>query len=157
MRGNGLELEQTLRTAAVYTFERMVFLLPDIPPDELQLRQPVQAVATIAFSGPAHGMLQVHAGEGLLPRLTANMLGTETAQESLQFDALGEIANIICGQVLPALHPVNAFEYLPPQVTAGVWRDGDASVPAARVQLGLESSRAELLLFLYETSAPSTS
>ncbi|MGH7444484.1 MAG: chemotaxis protein CheX [Longimicrobiales bacterium] len=151
-------LEQTLCTAAVYTFERMVFLLPDIPPDEIQLRQPVQAVATIVFSGPARGMLQVHAGEGLLPRLTANMLGTETASETLQLDALGEIANIICGQVLPALHPVNAFEYQPPEVVAGaVCATDSTAAPSARVALGLESSRAELLLFLYETSARGTS
>jgi len=141
-------LEQTLCSAAIYTFERMVFLLPDIPPDEMQRRQNVQAVATIAFSGPARGRLQVHAGEGLLPRLTANMMGMDVAPEALQLDALGEIANVICGQVLPALHPVSAFEYMPPQVVSGSCDTDQGSTPSARIELGLESSRAELLLFL---------
>ena len=143
-------LEQTLFTAAVHTFERMVFLLPDVPPDEIQRQQPVEAVATIAFSGPARGMLQVHAGVGLLPRLTANMLGTDEADERLQLDALGELANVICGQVLPALHPVNAFEYQPPDVVAGAASAVMAAAgPSARLELGLETSRAELLLYLF--------
>jgi len=141
-------LEQTLCSAAIYTFERMVFLLPDIPPDEIQRRENVQAVATIAFSGPARGRLQVHAGEGLLPRLTANMMGMDVAPEALQLDALGEIANVICGQVLPALHPVSAFEYMPPQVVSGACDTDQDATPCARIELGLESSRAELLLFL---------
>jgi len=141
-------LEQTLCSAAIYTFERMVFLLPDIPPDEIQRRQNVQAVATIAFSGPARGRLQVYAGEGLLPRLTANMMGMDIAPEALQLDALGEIANVICGQVLPALHPVSAFEYMPPQVVTGVCDANPDATPSARIELGLETSRAELLLFL---------
>src|SRR5690606_30529699 len=91
-------LEQTLCSAAIYTFERMVFLLPDIPPDEMQRRQNVQAVATIAFSGPARGRLQVHAGEGLLPRLTANMMGMDVAPVAMKLEAIGVIANDICGQ-----------------------------------------------------------
>jgi CheY-specific phosphatase CheX len=147
-------LVESLYLAAVYTFEQLTFLLPDIPPDELQRRRTVSAVASVAFSGPSRGVLQVHAGEGLLPRLTANMMGTETASELLQLDALGEIANIICGQVLPTLHPVGAFEQQPPEVVACA---GDGApplaAPCARVQLGLETSRMDLLLFLHPDSS----
>lgn len=146
-------LEQTLYSAAVNTFEQMVYLLPDIPPDETQLQLPVKAVASVAFSGPAHGMLQIHAGEGLLPRLTANMLGADAPNEALQLDALGEIANIICGQVLPALDPVSAFKQQPPEVITG---EGTAVAPAAvlsaRAEVGLESSRADLMLFIFPES-----
>lgn len=145
-----MTLEQTLSSAAIYTFERMVFLLPDIPPDEIQRRQPVEAVASIEFTGPARGLLRIHAGEGLLPRLTANMMGTDIASESLQLDAFGEIANVICGQVLPALDPSSAFEHGPPVVVTGAGSAlASSDEPSARVELGIESSRAELLLFLY--------
>src|SRR5262245_5744881 len=112
-------LEKTLYSAAVHTFEQVVYVLPDIPPDDVQRRLPVKAVASVEFSGPTRGFLQIHAGEGLLPRLTANMMGMDGASEVLQLDALGEIANIICGQVLPALHPVSAFQQRPPEVVAG--------------------------------------
>src|SRR5690606_23852538 len=98
-----------------------------------------------------------HAGEGLLPRLTANMMGMDVAPEALQLDALGEIANVICGQVLPALHPVSAVEYLPPRVVTGAVNGDDEGPPSARIELGLETSRAELLLFLENEPAGASS
>lgn len=147
-------LAESLYLAAVYTFEQLTFLLPDIPPDERQRRRTVSAVASVAFSGPSRGVLQVHAGEGLLPRLTATMMGTDTASETLQLDALGEIANIICGQVLPTLHPVGAFQQQPPDVVAcATGAAAAAGMPCAHVQLGLDSSRMDLLLFLYPDSS----
>lgn len=143
-------LVDTLRHAAVNTFEQVVFLLPDVPPDESQRARKVRAIASVAFSGPAHGVLQVRACEGLLPRLTGNMLGAHGANESLQLDALGEIANIICGQIFPTLAAVNAFEQTPPEVVLcnGGTRE-PATAPSARVELGLEGSRADVLLYLF--------
>jgi CheY-specific phosphatase CheX len=145
-------LDNSLRDAAMTTFEQVVFLLADSPPDEAQRAKRVLAVATVAFSGPATGVLQVRACEGLLPRLTANMLGVAGASEGLQLDALGEIANIICGQLFPRLAPDCVFAQLPPQVAVGADAGDSANQPAAAcVELGLESSRADILLFLYGT------
>lgn len=150
-------LDTTLRDAAVATFEQVVFLLPDTPPDAVQQSRTVQAVATIEFSGPADGLLQVHACEGLLPRLTANMMGQDTAPESLQLDALGEIANIICGQIFPHLEPLSGFQQTPPEVAVCSARSHDAPasvpLPVASVQLGLERSRADVMLFLFDDAA----
>ena len=147
-------LSNSLRQAAVSTFEQVVFLLPDTPPDAQQRAREVRAVATIAFSGPAHGVLQVRACEGLLPRLTANMLGQEIESEIVQLDALGEIANIICGQIFPHLDPISAFEQKPPEVAAceGV---SESSLPAAvaQIELGLDTSRADVLLYLFVNAA----
>jgi hypothetical protein len=150
-------LDTTLRDAAMATFEQVVFLLPETPPDAMQRSRTVQAVATIEFSGPAAGLLQVHACEGLLPRLTANMMGQDTAPESLQLDALGEIANIICGQIFPHLEPLAGFRQQPPRVNAGA-AGGDGTKqptnsPAASVQLGVESSRADVVLYLFDDAA----
>jgi hypothetical protein len=147
-------LDSSLRDAAVATFEQVVFLFPETPPDEQQRTRQVRAVASIAFTGPTAGMLQVHACEGLLPRLTANMMGDNVVPESLQLDALGEIANIICGQIFPHLEPPSGFRQTPPRVE--VCRDGrtsGATVPTASVQLGLETSRADILLFLFDDAA----
>ena len=150
-------LDTTLKDAAVATFEQMVFLLPDTPPDAVQRSRMVQAVATIEFSGPAAGLLQVHACEGLLPRLTANMMGQDTAPESLQLDALGEIANIICGQIFPHLEPLAGFRQQPPRVdTVATGRGGahgGQDRPAASVQLGVEGSRADVVLYLFAAAA----
>jgi len=143
-------LQKSLYSAAVYTFERLVFLAPDIPPDTAQRQLPVHAVASITFSGPARGTLQLHAGDGLLPLITANMIGMDNPDEALQLDALGELANIICGQFLPALDSVSAFEHKPPEVFTGeAFPVEPAAVLSARAEIGLESTRADVLLFLY--------
>jgi hypothetical protein len=143
-------LTDSLRVAAVNTFEQMAFLLPDTSPDEKQLSCKVMAVASIIFTGPASGILQVRACEGLLQRLATNMLGAEPANQKLQLDALGEIANMICGQIFSSIDPVQAFEQLPPQIRlfADVC-DSSVAHPAAGVQLGLENSRADVLLYLF--------
>lgn len=148
-------LDTTLRQAAVNTFEQVVFLLPDTPPDEQQRGQPVRAVATIAFSGPAAGVLEVRACEGLLPRLLENMLGHQMTSEEMQLDALGEIANIICGQIFPHIDPVSAFSQEPPQVvvcsTEGCAQH--SALPTAQVEIGLDASRADVLLYLSGSAA----
>jgi hypothetical protein len=144
-----IALRSSLEDAAVSTFEQVVFLLPDTPPDETQRAVGVRAVATISFSGPADGVLQVHACEGLLPRLTANMLGDEVVNEPLQLDALGEIANIICGQLFPHLAVDRAFIQTPPEVVVCCGpAPAPGGAPAAAVELGLESSRADIVLYL---------
>jgi hypothetical protein len=143
-------LTDSLRAAAVNTFEQMVFLLPDSPPDEQQRSRKVTAVASIIFTGPASGILQVRACEGLLPRLAENMLGTDSANQALQLDALGEIANMICGQIFPSIDPIEAFEQLPPQVRLFTEiGDNSRASPAAAVQLGVEGTRADVLLYLF--------
>jgi hypothetical protein len=145
-------LNDTLRIAAVNTFEQLVFLLPDTPPDEEQCSRKVAAIASIIFTGPASGILQVRACEGLLPRLTSNMLGDDAADSALQLDALGEIANVICGQIFPSIDPVAAFEQLPPTVRLlPDALDKSQAAPAAAVQIGLESSRADVLLYLFSS------
>ena len=146
-------LDNSLMEAAVATFEQVVFLLPDTPPDERQRARPVHAVARICFSGPAAGELHVHAGEGLLAQLVENMMGQDVDSEALQLDALGEIANIICGQVFPHLDPFSAFVQQPPQVV--VHTDGAAAIegePVAHIELGLEGSRADVLLYLHHAA-----
>jgi hypothetical protein len=143
-------LRTSLQDAAVLTFEQLVFLLPDSPPDELQRACAVSAVATVCFTGPAAGMLQVRACEGLLPQLTANMLGCDVVDEPLQLDALGEIANIICGQLFPRLGD-SAFLQHPPEVeAAGESELTPAFAASAEIELGLDASRADVLLYLFD-------
>lgn len=145
-------LTETLRDAAVNTFEQVVFVMPDTHPDDEQRSRKVAAIASIIFTGPASGILQVRACEGLLSRLTSSMVGIDSANPNLQLDALGEIANIICGQIFPSIDPMAAFEQLPP--TVRLLPDAvekSQAAPAAAVQLGVDSSRADVLLYLFSS------
>lgn len=147
-------LDSRLQQAAVTTFEQVVFLVPDTPPDDAQRACPVSVVASVAFGGPTAGLLELRACEGLLPDLGSRMLGQELDSEALQLDALGEIANIICGQMLPHLDPWRAFEQRPPVVASCTDADSPAGgKPAARVELGLQSSRVDVLLWLFAEAA----
>jgi hypothetical protein len=145
-------LNESLRDAAVNTFERVVFVLPDTQPDEAQRSRKVAAIASIIFTGPASGILQVRACEGLLAHLTASMIGVDSENPNHQLDALGEIANIICGQIFPSIDPMAAFEQLPP--TVRLLPDAvekSQAAPAAAVQLGVDNSRADILLYLFSS------
>jgi hypothetical protein len=82
---------------------------------------------------------------GLLPIITSNMLGEEdVSSKNLQYDALGEIANVICGNMLPGIAGSDkVFHVRAPQVA-----EIPDLPPVAEVQVGLGEGRADLLLFI---------
>jgi CheY-specific phosphatase CheX len=103
--------------------------------------------ATVAFSGSHHGAFSIAFPESLLPVLALNVLGEEEAPDSAtQRDALGELANIICGNILPALNPDGKYSLGPPAVggaPAVITRDavrvasGDMQIDGAKVETAL--------------------
>lgn len=144
-------LTDSLRLAATSTFEQVAFLLAETPPREAQLAEPVRAVASVSFAGAVDGVLEVWVCGRVLPVLAAQMLGAgETPAEPVQRDALGEVANIICGLMLPEIAPGTEFRQGAPTVDAGSdYSLKYAPVPSARVQLGLDAGHADVLLYLF--------
>jgi len=97
------ELERALYRAAVLTFEELAFALPMPEPAGRPLEGPTVR-ARVAFRGPFAGQVVVAVADGMLPVLAANMLGEEAPPpRPEQEDALGELANVVCGNVLPAV------------------------------------------------------
>ncbi len=146
----GKKLETELYRAATMTFEELSFLLPTPEIDEEQLNAPVEAAVSVDFEGPFSGRLLVKVCGGLLPVITANMLGEEEApSRSQQYDALGEIANVICGHMLPGIAgSKDIFHVSPPKMV-----ESTDSPPMAEVQVGLGAGRADLLLFVSQYPA----
>ena len=92
----------------------------------------------------------------VLPLIAANMLGVdETPSESQQDDALGEIINVICGNMLPNISsPEAVFDVGIPQfleVTDSPSQKSDLFVTA---ELGIDRGRAGLFLFLERNTLP---
>jgi chemotaxis protein CheY-P-specific phosphatase CheC len=139
------KLETELYKAAVLTFEELSFLLPTPEIDEQQLNAPVEAAVSVDFEGPFSGKLLVKVYGGLLPIIAANMLGEEEVpSRSQQYDALGEIANVICGHMLPGIAgSKDIFHVSSPRITESM-----DLPPMAEVQVGLGAGRADLLLFV---------
>ena len=144
-------MDRLLRQTTASTFEHLAFLVPDDECSETQAAAPLDATVLIEFHGPARGRLVLRVTSALLPLVAANMLGVEDAgHAALQRDALGEVANVLCGNLLPALAGRQAVFHL----AAPAWpavsvpaRDGDH--PVARVRLGLEHGCAEVALFVF--------
>ena len=144
------KLETELYKAATLTFEELGFLLPTPEIDEQQLNAQVEAAVSVDFEGPFSGKLLVRICGGLLPMITANMLGEDDApSKTLQYDALGEIANVICGNMLPCIAGSKDVFH----VSAPIMAESIDSPPVAEVQVGLGLGRADLLLFVSRYSA----
>ena len=146
-----------LLQATVLTFEALCFIWPDeeLSPSQHQGLTP-DATVSVEFRGVFHGRLQLSLYGDLLPLLAANMLGQDEAPpQPLQVEALGEVANVICGNLLPQLAgPFEVFQVETPQLRVGAETTIDASMAhMAAVQLGLEQGRAELDLYLESASS----
>ena len=143
-------LEAELYKAAVLTFEELSFMLPLCGPDQAQSAGQAAAVATVRFSGPLSGRLVLGASDELLPAMTANILGDDNiADARLQCDALGEVANVICGNLLPAIGNVHeVYRIEAPQLQGKTPHVADEGAPSAEVCLVLEEGWARVGLYL---------
>lgn len=142
-----------LLEAAASTFEQLGFLFADFELDPVQQEAQVSVVARVNFVGPFEGALELHLAGDLLRGLAANMLGEEgLTTERIMYDALGEVANVVCGNVLPTLAgPQAVFDLAAPVVAASRAGWPAAGVPAAQGSLGLEEGRVDLILYASES------
>ena len=136
------KLQQPLERATTSTFEELTLLWAEenaASPDGA-----FDHAMRVRFHGGAEGFLEVRASRGLMITAAANMLGDDNlVSHEMGVDALGEVANVICGNVLPQIAG-----------TEGVFRldapaacDARASVRAdARCALSLDGGRVEVLL-----------
>jgi hypothetical protein len=147
-----------LLQAAVLTFEELCFLFPEAEVGAEQLQTSLEASVRVRFHGPVAGGLVLRLYGNLLASLASNMLGEEgPLPVAKQYDALGEIANVICGNLLPKImDPQDIFQLGVPEIlapAASAAQDGEILVASG--QLGLEDGRVELQLFTdaaYEVS-----
>lgn len=96
--------QATLFRVAASTFEKLAFLFTDSELTELQRSAVFEAGASVRFRGPISGRLVVEVYGDSLAALAANMLGQlDLPEPRVQWDALKEVANVICGNLLPEL------------------------------------------------------
>lgn len=147
-----------LSQATIATFEELALLFPETELTPEQEAEPYTASVSVSFRGPFAGRLVVRASASVLPAITANMLGADQSEyQPLQRDALGEMANVICGHVLPAIGGSEVvFNLAAPLVHIGAdipRREGDE--PSAQVVVGVEGGRAEVSLYVFSADGSS--
>ncbi len=151
------KLAAALYQAASSSFEELAFFSTTADGKVLENSDDTanaRTCAIISFSGSGTGTLVLIATDKMLPELAANMLGEAETLLSVdeQKDALGELANIICGNVLPDVGGERAvFDLAPPSVTnyAGVLESAAMGLrPVATACLVFALGHAEAHLFL---------
>ena len=147
----------TLQSATISTFEELALLMAEgADGAECPADAPLAGGVRVRFTGPLRGAVTVHVTACVLDAVAANMLGRRLpAGDPLCRDALGELANVLCGTLLPSLAGRRAeFRLSSPE-----WLDaGAAALPADGALAGslvvpLETGRAEVRLHLAEGSA----
>jgi len=147
---------QSLSRATTATFEDLALLFPETELSAEQAAAPLDVSVSVEFRGPLTGRLVVRVSQTLMPAIAANMLGAEESKQlPLQRDALGEIGNVICGNVLPLIAGADKIFNLaaPVVVEGGVPPHREEDAPAASVQVGVEEGRVEAILYLFEADA----
>ena len=98
------QVKQKIYRAAALTFEELGLLLPMQEDEESAADRRSDVAVCVDFTGPFSGSMVMKATADLLAALAANMLGVrETPSPDEQRDALGEAANVVCGNLLPAI------------------------------------------------------
>jgi CheY-specific phosphatase CheX len=141
--------EKILYRKAALIFEELGFLMPqsDIC-DNFQTDSPG---AGVAFHGPFAGCLLISLTGKILSTLSSNMLGQEDrASKQMEEDALRELANVICGNALPAIFGLKEVFHLDApsfyQNMESVPKISEYS-PVAKVAIPFENGQANIFLY----------
>lgn len=149
-------MERSLSQALTATFEELALICPDTKLSDAQSEALVDVAVSVSFNGPLSGRLVLRATSEILPGIAENMLGADGAYPlSVQRDALGELANVICGNLLPMIGGGEAvFVLSAPHeyVTGG---EPQRCTPVARASIGIEEGRAVAQLLLSDESMQS--
>jgi len=138
------------------TLERLAFLFA-FPDDSRSYDNPEPAVTgSVEFSGFFSGRMVVRISSSIIPELASNMLGMADDDEistEAQQDAFKELANVICGNVLPAIagdqveFSIGAPQLLSAQDAHELLGRDD---PAGQVRLMVEGGYCDVYLFTRE-------
>jgi chemotaxis protein CheX len=150
-------LEAVLVGATQSALEKTAFLFaePGAPVAVDDGTVPPAVFATVAFSGSHYGAFSIAFPANLLPVLAVNVLGDEEAPDAAtQRDALGELANIICGNVLPALNPDGKYSLSPPAVGVEPATIAGDAVRVASGDMQIDGEKVETALWLCTPGTP---
>jgi CheY-specific phosphatase CheX len=143
-------VEMALYSTAARTFEDLAFMFPE-PGTDSTGDGPIGAGVCVAFRGPVCGRLELRVSEALLPAIASSMLGEDDdLPRSQQIDALGEIANVVCGNVLPVITDATKVFHLdgPRVLRDEELPNVEQGSAAAFVHMHLDQGSADLHLYL---------
>ena len=146
-------MEQYLSQTLAATFEDLALICPDLTLSDKQREAPVDVAMSVVFSGPLNGRLVLKASSGILPAIAENMLGSDNVDgHAVERDALGELANVMCGNLMPLIGGAQSVFVLSAPVEYSAATDSQRFSPSARASVGIENGRAVAQLLLSDDS-----
>lgn len=147
------ELKETLYSVTEDVLEKLAFVF-SFPEDEREPTDYGSAMsARVSFAGPFTGTLVMAVAREALPELTGNMLGLDDGEETTreqQQDALKELINVVCGNLLPSISgKESVFNVNPPEIMDPedpiIPEDAE---PTAIAKMDLDEGECDILLFV---------
>ncbi|MFP4355083.1 MAG: chemotaxis protein CheX [Phycisphaerae bacterium] len=150
------KLDETLAGVAEDTIMSLAFLFLMSEDEAGGIEADASVTASVEFSGPFAGALFLSAPQPMLDELAANMLGFEQGEAGLpsddvKNDALKELLNVICGNLLPeiagneAVFKVHAPQIQPESAIPETYRDQHQ---AGAAKFYVEEGALELVVFV---------
>jgi CheY-specific phosphatase CheX len=145
----------SLIRAATSTFESLALLFPEEETTIGAEFLPLGAATAVRYHGPVTGRVVIGVTGSLMPVLAENMLGADGAPDpAVQRDALGEVANVVAGNLLPLLAGGAAVFTLdaPAHLGEDPWtpQDGETRLALARLKM----DEGESVIGLFVDAAP---
>ena len=150
------QIENVLKESTIKTFEDICFIyqVPELKDDQKNMA--LEAVAEVNFRGNFTGKLVIETRGGLFSAIAANMLSNDVPEDRQKKDALGEVANIICGNVVPSLgrsEPEYKIEGPRCLNKDDLLKEEKQEKPLAEITLNFNQGRVDIKLFVNNYSA----
>ena len=146
-------MERCLSRALTATFEELALICPDTKLSDVQSAAVLDVAVAVSFNGPLSGRLVLRASSRILPGIAKNMLGTDgECLFAVQRDALGELANVICGNALPMIGGVEAVFVLSAPYEYVTSAEPHRCTPVSRACIGIDDGRVVAQLLLSDDS-----
>lgn len=143
-----------LKSIAYQTFEITCYMFPleewELEEEGVHPPGADSISAFVRFDGAAEGAMKIRVTPELFDAIAENMLGMEEGDDSLKEGALCEIANIICGNMVPVFAKGDNICYIrPPEILDNPDKLKDfKGLETETVQVYLDEGVAEITVYL---------
>lgn len=137
--------------------EKLAFIFSSPEEDRENISDDASVAACVSFTGPFTGSVVMTITSDTLPELAENMLGFDTEETTVdqQHDALKELINVICGNLLPAIAGKQVvFNVDPPEILSDSVVRSDGQKPVSVAKLALEDGQCDIILFVENKVSP---
>ncbi|MCE5211797.1 MAG: chemotaxis protein CheX [Deltaproteobacteria bacterium] len=151
------KIKKALEAASVNTFEDVCFMyqVPELKNSHKNLK--LEAASAVRYRGDYTGMLLIETRGNLFSAIASNILSTESPGLRQKKDALGEIANIICGNVVTSLGRGKlGYKIESPKALNkdDLLKKTGHEKPVAEITLNFNEGRADIKFFIDGYSVP---